>query len=157
MNNWISLQDDEYRSVWDRFYKDFSFKPSIYPKDWPTFTINIPFVTFEIKKNYHDKDIDELEEICVDSLRSCLGPEEYMYALDWQHDSYYYSPYLQDTPPRFSFYPDGDYYLFLKNDFSFGFLGHPWEHSITIFGEELIEQFIKNRPKILDRIIRRGG
>lgn len=157
MNNWISLQADEYKRVWDRFYKDFSFNPSIYPKDWPTFTINIPFVTIEIKKNYHDEDIDELEEICVNSLRSCLEPEEYMYALDWQHESFYYSPFLQDTPSRISFYPDGDYYLFLKDDFSLGFLGHPWEHSITIFGEELIKQFNKNKPKILEVIIRRGG
>ncbi|MDQ0194585.1 DUF2716 domain-containing protein [Paenibacillus wynnii] len=107
MNNWISLQDDEYRIVWNNFYKHFSFKPSIYPKDW-------------------------------------------------QHESFYYSPYLQDVSPRISFYPDGDYYLFLKTDFSFGYLGHPWEHSITIFGEELIQQFIKHKPKILGGIIRRG-
>jgi hypothetical protein len=156
MNNWISLQDDEYRIVWNNFYKHFSFKPSIYPKDWPTFSTNVPYVTFEIKKNYQDEEIDELEETCKIVLRSCLEPDEYIYALDWQHESFYYSPYLQDVPPRISFYPDGDYYLFLKSDFSFGYLGHPWEHSITIFGEELVQQFIKHKPKILGGIIRRG-
>ncbi|MCG7406526.1 DUF2716 domain-containing protein [Paenibacillus sp. ACRRX] len=157
MNNWISLEDDEYRRVWDRFYIDFSFKPTVYPKDWPTFTVNSPFVTFEIKKIYHDEDIDEFEEFCASSLRTCLEPEEYIYALDWQHESFYYSPYLQDTYQRISFYPDGDYSLFLSNDFSFGLLGHPWERSITIFGEQLIEQFIKHKPKLLEGIIRRCG
>ncbi|NEW06855.1 DUF2716 domain-containing protein [Paenibacillus sp. SYP-B3998] len=157
MNNWISLRDDEYRRVWDKFYKDFSFKPSVYPKDWPTFTINVPYLTFELKKNYQDEEIDELEEICKISLRSCLEPNEYIYALDWQHESFYYSPFLQDTTPRISFYPDGDYYLFIKTDFSLGFLGHPWEHSFTIFGEELIGQFSRHKPQIIDGIIRRSG
>nr|WP_281288493.1 DUF2716 domain-containing protein [Saccharibacillus brassicae] len=48
------------------------------------------------------------------NFKSCLEPHEYLYALDWQHESFYYSPYLQEKFPRISFYPDGDYYLFLK-------------------------------------------
>ncbi|UJF35521.1 DUF2716 domain-containing protein [Paenibacillus hexagrammi] len=157
MNNWISLRDDEYRRVWDKFYKDFSFKPSIDPQNWPSFTINLPYVTFELTKNYNNEDIDELEEIYKAALRSCLEPEEYIYALDWQHESFLYSPYLQDTIPSISFYPDGDYYLFLRKDFSFGFLGHPWEHSITIFGEELIKKLLIHKPRIFNGIIRRSG
>lgn len=27
MNNWIPLSDEQYRFIWDKFYKDFNFKP----------------------------------------------------------------------------------------------------------------------------------
>lgn len=154
MNNWISLQHAEYGIVWDKFYEEFSFKPSIYPENWPSFSMNKPYITFEIKKNDQDEEMNEFEETCKNVLKSCLEPEEYIYALDWHHESYYYSPYVQDMSPRISFYPDGDYYLFLKTDFSFGYLGHPWEHSFTIFGEELIQTFIQHKPKILGEVIR---
>ncbi|WP_235599352.1 DUF2716 domain-containing protein [Paenibacillus amylolyticus] len=157
INNWIPLQDNEYKRVWDKFDKDFSFKPSIYPKDWPTFSIHGPYITFEMIKNYKEEEINELEEVCKTIFKSCLEPHEYLYALDWQHESFYYSPYLQEASPRILFYPDGDYYLFLKKDFSFGYLGHPWEQSITIFGEELVQKFITHKPNIFDGIIRRSS
>ncbi|MGO4500574.1 DUF2716 domain-containing protein [Paenibacillus sp. 2RAB27] len=36
-------------------------------------------------------------------------PSEYLYALDWQHESFLYNPYLEKDPESgtISFYPDG--------------------------------------------------
>jgi len=157
MNNWISLNNHEYERVWDKFYKEFSFKPSIYPQDWPSFSIELPYVTYELIKNYQDEEINELEDICKAALRSSIESDEFVYALDWQHESFLYSPYLQDSIPSISFYPDGDYYFFVRKDFSFGILGHPWEHSITIFGQELLKRLLIHKPKIFGGIIRRSG
>ena len=39
-----------------------------------------------------------------------------------------------------SYIPDGDYSFFISEDFSFGYLGHPWRNEIWIFGEELIKE-----------------
>nr|WP_230688728.1 DUF2716 domain-containing protein [Micromonospora sp. WMMC415] len=36
-------------------------------------------------------------------------------------------------------YPDGDYHIYLSEDFRFGSFGHPWESSLCIFGAELLD------------------
>jgi len=53
-------------------------------------------------------------------------------------------------------FPNGDYYFFIQKDFKWGYLGHPWEESITIFGEELIESFERNKPEMFQNILRQG-
>ncbi|MDQ0874610.1 hypothetical protein QFZ77_003269 [Paenibacillus sp. V4I3] len=152
MDNWISLSNELYRHVWDKFYEDFNFNPSVYSSDWPSFSLPTPYITYKIT-NYTDEDIDDLERKCVACLKVVTEPDEYLYALDWQHESFHYNPHL--GPPRtISFYPDGDYYLFINKDFLWGYLGHPWEHTISIFGVELIHQFEINRPNLFGEIIR---
>ncbi|MDQ0899197.1 DUF2716 domain-containing protein [Paenibacillus sp. V4I7] len=70
-------------------------------------------------------------------------------------ESFHYNPHL--GPPRtISFYPDGDYYLFINKDFLWGYLGHPWEQTISIFGGDLIHQFEINRPKLFGEVVIRG-
>ena len=85
--------------------------------------------------------------------------DEYMYALDWQHTGFRYDPKIEKCmkapvfikDKRFAgggynvcfptFYPDGDYYFFIGKDFSWGYLTHPWEKRVYIFGESLISYF----------------
>ncbi|MCP5029835.1 MAG: DUF2716 domain-containing protein [Actinomycetia bacterium] len=35
--------------------------------------------------------------------------------------------------------PDGDYYLYLARDLRFGWLTHPWEQSVCVYGPLLAE------------------
>ncbi|MBG9945073.1 DUF2716 domain-containing protein [Brevibacillus formosus] len=155
MENWIPLTGEQYRLVWDKFYKDFNFKPSIYSSDWPSFHLPIPFVTFDITE-YTDDDIDDLEEKCITNFSAVTRSDEYIYALDWQHESYLYNSHLKNgnASRRIGFFPDGDYYFFLNKDFKWGYLGHPWEQTISILGEELIHQFETNRPTIFGKTVR---
>jgi len=53
--------------------------------------------------------------------------------------------------------PDGDYHIFLADDFSFGTLGHPWEQTICVFGKPLIDVVEREGPKLLGRVVRRQG
>jgi hypothetical protein len=53
--------------------------------------------------------------------------------------------------------PDGDYAIFLAEDFSFGFFGHPWEATICIFGEPLLEAFQKYPPRLFEKVVRKDG
>lgn len=149
MNSWIPMTSDQYRLAWDKMYEDFKFKPSIHSSDWPSFRLPSPFVTYDVTE-YTDEDIDDLEEKCISCLRAITVPEEYIYALDWQHQCYLYYPHRErgDVGARIGFYPDGDYCFFLQKDFKWGYLGHPWEHSISLFGETLIHQFEADRPTI---------
>lgn len=53
-------------------------------------------------------------------------------------------------------FPNGDYYFFIHKDFEWGYLGHPWERTITVFGKELIKGFEKHRPRMFQKILRQG-
>ena len=50
--------------------------------------------------------------------------------------------------------PNGDYYLYLAPDLSFGTFGHPWEQTICVFGAPLLAATESNRPRLLTRAVR---
>nr|MDH3176160.1 DUF2716 domain-containing protein [Bacillus pumilus] len=82
-------------------------------------------------------------------------------ALDWQHECYWITPYGSFEKDEFGEWtvpvlPNGDYYFFLSKEMHWGLLGHPWEQSITIFGEGLIDSFTRHHPILFQRKIREG-
>ncbi|MDR6227312.1 DUF2716 domain-containing protein [Desmospora profundinema] len=226
--NWIPFTDEEYDKVWNRFYDEFQFKPSVLKNDWPSFIPPSPYITYDISKMWEalNKTMDVLRSVwpkqriltenhaqfvikallveqemqhttlvlpkalreeselrdrlirrlskekdkCQDTyyelnedltkksliaLQTCTIPEEYLYSLDWEHNCYHFNPFLQISWVN-RFFPEGDYYLFLEKNFKWGYLGHPWEQSVCIFGVELIEQFQKSLPNAFGEIIRQG-
>lgn len=108
--------------------------------------------------------LNDLETSILKAFQSCTGKHDVMYALDWQHDGYIFSP--QQTMPQDEFgewpvpvFPNGDYYFFFHQDFSWGLLGDPWKLTITVFGEELLEA-IDHDPSILFQnrsVLKNGG
>ena len=157
MESWIELDDIEYRKVWDKFYSYFNFKPSIYRRDWPSFKEPSPFITYDISMNYKDDIIDEWYDTAKKVLKECTSKNEFIYALDWQHKSYLYNPHNESAERWYvAPIPDGDYYMFLQQDFRWGILTHPWEETICIFGKDLIDNLLKHSPKMLQIIKRQG-
>ncbi|WP_414646490.1 DUF2716 domain-containing protein [Embleya scabrispora] len=91
--------------------------------------------------------------------------------LDWQHTCYRLRPDVPETDmflPRvlegrsregwpFGLYPDGDYHIFLAQDLRFGTFGHPWEHTLCVFGAELLNVIEQDIHHILGRPLRRDG
>lgn len=61
MENWIELKKDTYNEVWNRFYTEFEFKPSIYEKDWPTFKVSKPYITYDISNSWRNCTFEEFE------------------------------------------------------------------------------------------------
>ena len=81
--------------------------------------------------------------------------------MDWQHECYWIDPCLEFEKDEFDelkvpVFPNGDYYFFIHKDFEWGYLGHPWEKTITIFGEGLITGFEKHQPKMFQKVLRQG-
>jgi hypothetical protein len=163
MKNWIKLSDKDYREVWDKVYKEFEFEPST--STFPSFKVATPFVTYDISQYVdlqHEFDIyDDLEEKALTTFKKITAHDEYIYALDWQHESYLMNPNLEFHKDEFDewlipIFPNGDYYFFTQKDFRWGYLGHPWERTITVFGQEIIDVFEKSKPRMFDRILRQG-
>lgn len=158
---WMLLQDDEYRKIWDKVYTEFNFRPSINPI-FPPFFFKVPVDIYDISNLPSEDEYDELmDKIIVDSFIECMGNDDFMYALDWQHSGFRYNPRIKTLKQSTfisddrcndggydacfpDFFPDGDYYFFISKDFTWGYLTHPWLLKAWVFGEPLKEYFLKN-------------
>lgn len=157
------LSDDESKMIWDKVYKQLHFTPSI-NKNVVPFIINSPFVVYDIS-NLTDDKIDIMDEVITDIFCKCIEDNECIYALDWQHSDFIFNPLIKEDRSSInvqdlkymgggyyayfpSYYPDGDYYFFIAKDFRFGYLGHPWQQKVWVFGECLIREFEKNVYKL---------
>jgi hypothetical protein len=167
MDNWIELSKLEYKEVWDRIYKEFKFEPSI--SDFPSFKVPSPFITYDVSlllngsldSHKYDEIYNDLEEKSLLVFQELTRKNEYMYALEWQGLGSWINPRLEFPKDEFDewpvpIFPNGDYYFFIHKTFEWGLLGHPWERSITIFGEELIMSFKRHNPVIFQKVLRKG-
>ncbi|MFE3202543.1 DUF2716 domain-containing protein [Embleya sp. NPDC059237] len=106
-----------------------------------------------------------------DGLADRCAPGEFLWLLDWQHTCHRLRPDVPETDmflPRvlegrsregrsFGPYPDGDHHVFLAQDLRFGTFGHPWEHTLCVFGAELLNTIEQDMHHILGRPLRRDG
>lgn len=155
---------EEDTRVWDRFYSEFQFRPG----EQPAIAEPIPSVTFSVSAGYGQDDetfralISDLETKTCAAFRECTLPGQRMYALDWQHEGFWFYPHVpfsEGDPAswRIPVFPDGDYYIFLSEDFRFGTFGHPWEETICVFGQDLLNAFERNPPKLFGNVVRVDG
>ncbi|AMB89046.1 MULTISPECIES: DUF2716 domain-containing protein [Bacillus] len=164
MENWIPLTDKELKYAWKTFDQEFKFNPSI--SRFPGFQAPSPYITYDISAYFEDPSLlsadEDLEKKALLSFQENItGTGEYMQVLDWQHECYWITPYGSFEKDEFGEWrvpvlPNGDYYFFLSKEMTWGLLGHPWEQSITIFGEGLIDSFTRHRPLLFQRKIREG-
>lgn len=159
------LTHDE-RDVWDRFYATFEFRPSM--QRFPAIIEPTPSVTWNLARLDDDPGyalLDRMTETVHAGLSELVGPGSIL-CLDWQHPCYRVWPSLigpdnLDPPGQpgwpLSPYPDGDYFIYLAEDFQFGTFGHPWESSICVFGAQLLNLIEDDLHEILATVMRRDG
>ncbi|MGB2993026.1 MAG: DUF2716 domain-containing protein [Paenisporosarcina sp.] len=167
MENWIELSALECKGVWDKIYDEFDFKPSI--SKFPSFEVRTSFITYDVSpylnwsgdSDTYDEIYSDLEDKSLLVFQELTQKNEYLYAVDWQHEGYWLNPHLELPKSEFNewtvpIFPNGDYYFFIHKNFEWGLLGHPWEETITIFGKELINSFEKHQPRMFQKILRQG-
>ncbi|MGG0658142.1 DUF2716 domain-containing protein [Rummeliibacillus pycnus] len=151
MKNWLELSDVEYEKVWNKLYDELKFEPST--TNFPSFEVPTPFITYDISNYFGEYEglnaYDDLEEKALLVFQKITSIDEYIYALDWHHECYWINPHLEYQKNEFDewtvpIFTNGDYYVFIHKNFEWGYLGHPWERTITIFGKELIKGFSTN-------------
>ncbi|MEV4622358.1 DUF2716 domain-containing protein [Asanoa sp. NPDC049573] len=134
-------------AVCDRFYAEFDFRPSM--NRFPGIKEPAPSATWSLGRLDDDPGyvrLDRLVEVVQGGLAALAGDGPIL-ALDWQHPCYEVwpnriGPDTLEPPGRpgwpLSPYPDGDYFIYLADDFRFGTFGHPWELSLCVFGADLL-------------------
>ena len=153
------LEDEEYNQIWDRIDNELQFQPSIRVSQVP-FRLPAPWVVHDLTYFPVGQRYEDFKETVVRALVDCLGEDDWIYALDWQHSGFRYDPrrpvtehdhWVEDA--RYGgvlgggynayfpeFYPDGDYYFFVQRDLKWGYLGHPWRREIWLFGAPLVKR-----------------
>lgn len=160
----VQLSEAEYREVWDRFNAEFAFRPGMNPAKRPAIKEPVDFATWSLAALDDDPEyerLDRLVEVVEQGLTAGVPPQGSLFALDWQHASFRFSPHLvrgsgQEQWPL-SPYPDGDYCIYLSEDFLTGTFGHPWEGSLRLFGQELLDVASARIDDLLGSPIPRSG
>ena len=167
-HSWTEMTESETDRAWDRFYPLFSFRPSIYPKDFPGIKEPAPSRTYALPRNDDSlpyvgetgrqmltaDDDDLLHARFLEAFRTCTPEGGRIAVLDWNHRCHWFWPHAEFQGWRTSVVPDGDYYIFLAEDFSWGTFGHPWEWTLCVFGEPLIAALGDGVDEILGGPIR---
>ena len=150
------LSSEHYEEVWERVYDTLHFRPTVDNTVVP-FKISAPYTIYGIGIS-NECDLETFHRLITEAFINCTTPGELMYALDWQHDAFLFNPrnseQMQSTYVENSkysdggyfacfpdYYPDGDYYFFIDEQFRFGYLSHPWREEVWIFGICLIAEF----------------
>jgi uncharacterized protein DUF2716 len=162
MEAWRELTEAEDREVWKRVQRDFGFRPSVHVEHWPSIREPAQSITYAVPERYTGADLDDLQRHALNALQVCTRPEERLYALNWHHTCFWLRPHgvLRQSGIGVWYVPvlpNGDYSVFLAEDFRFGIFGHPWERTWCVFGAALLTAFEAETPALFSSVIRRGG
>lgn len=145
---WRELGDAEHTSAWDAFSARHSFRPGVRTREHPGIAEPANSLTLDLGPVFAQpgpRFAAAEEAINAEALRAfddVFGATELL-ALDWQHPGYTFRPDLfalaLNRDWRVPIFPNGDYSAFFASDFRAGTFGHPWERSLCIIGDELIE------------------
>jgi hypothetical protein len=147
---WQQLDDDAHITAWDRFYAIYKFDRSPGLTE-PVIRDPTPSITFDLGDiGSGSSYAAAVEAINAEAMRcfvSVLRDVDHLLVLGWQHQSFrldFQQEAVDMTPREWvngypTVYPDGHYHAFLTSDLSEGTFGHPWEPSLCIIGERLVE------------------
>ncbi|MDO5518152.1 MAG: DUF2716 domain-containing protein [Clostridium sp.] len=155
------VDESEYDSVCKAVCDKLKFKPSVADSAAP-FEISEKYTVYDISK-LTNREIDNLDILMPKVFDRCIRKNEFIYALDWNHSCFKYNPTKEISPSSEcitwtsddeymgggyngyfpNFYPKRGYYFFIVNSFKWGYLAHPWQKKVWVFGEMLIEKIEK--------------
>ena len=142
---WHRLDYDE---AWAAFDERFAFTPDFHERDRPAITLPERSLVLDLRpvcSGGDPRSVVGQAAITASALRAFvwLAGDRTMTALDWHHIPYRYSPAAHALarlePWPIPVFPNGDYYIHLADDLGWGTFGHPWQQTLTLWGDELIE------------------
>jgi len=159
---WTPIPDSE--QYWSPFDAAYAFTPS-HAKEpegitRPGITEPAGAVTFSLAPITHTESealfcagAQALNAEVLRAFVQVVPQGERLVVLDWQHPSNWFDPHLCATsggtlvgtsrgPWPVTPFPDGDYHVFLSEDLRTGTFGYPWEQTLCVFGEALIDALV---------------
>ncbi|GLX23709.1 DUF2716 domain-containing protein [Streptomyces lavendulae] len=143
-------------AVWDRLWGEFGFRTKVV--DMPGFAPPAPCATWPLGDPVEEH-TRPVERAVRRALTAATAPGDRLYWMDWQHPCSDFDPHRVGRPgqppwPGWAF-PNGDFYLYLDTELRFGTFGHPWEPSLTVFGDPLLAAAEADLTRLLGEPLRR--
>ncbi len=168
---WEPLSRVADEPAWYWVHDKLRFWPSTFAHDWPGFHEPCPSAAWDLSTGEYDRasaefrlgpyavEEHDVARAVLAALQEVTAEDDWLWVLHWQHQSFKFWPHRmqQNAPWPVSVFPRGDYHLFLAADFSYGTLGHPWERTLCVFGENLLPAVEKHADGILTNQLRRDG
>ncbi len=168
---WEPLSRVADEPAWYWVHDKLRFWPSTFAHDWPGFHEPSPSAAWDLSTGEYDRasaefrlgpyavEEHDVARAVLAALQEVTAEDDWLWVLHWQHQSFKFWPHRmqQNAPWPVSVFPRGDYHLFLAADFSYGTLGHPWERTLCVFGENLLPAVEKHADGILTNQLRRDG
>jgi hypothetical protein len=172
---WVELADDAGRRLWAEFAQRFRFRAGVARTSWPAIDEPAPSVTWDLSRVFagdctggFEAGMRRMAELVLCTLQDCTGCTESVVFHDWAHPSRLFHPHaveaVDDVPgwDTGGLFPNGDYTIFVSRDHRLGIVGHPWEQSLCVFGDQALRAAstcaASTRDEgILGPIIRRDG
>lgn len=147
---WGQLSDEENERNWAIFRDRFGFTPGIDARSWPAIAEPIPSVVFDLgaapaaTPGAWAARVDAINAEALRCFVTDWNDDPNFVVLDWQHPGYTFDAEAHAAAKelaewRVPVYPNGDYYIFSRDDFTEGTFGHPWERTLCVFGERMVE------------------
>lgn len=136
----------DYETAWTPFDRRFVFAPDFYERSAPAIRLPEDALVvdlgpiFESDRAGFAEGAATLDDAAFEAFARLAGDAE-MVALDWQHPAYLYSPSAHNRgsgEPAIPVFPNGDYYAHMPLDLRWGTFGHPWQRTLTIWGDDLV-------------------
>lgn len=132
--------------IWNRFNQRFAFKANYYERRKPAIRLDRRCLVIDLAPIYEGPmeenaaNEERLDHTAFQAFADLAGDGE-LVAIDWQHQTFRYSPRAHvnaNTRCAVSVLPDGDYYGHMTEDLRWGTFGHPWQQTLTLWGDDLV-------------------
>lgn len=153
-------RDVDYDTAWTPFQERFEFVPDPSEQDKPAIRLPPGSLVLDLSHlfaNPGPRIAAGTNAINSSALRAFvwLTGDDELLALNWNHAACRYSPaaFALSTAPSprapgtafpaldwpVQVFPNGDYYAHMTPDMRWGAFGHPWQQTLSIWGQELVD------------------
>jgi hypothetical protein len=133
---WTELDRSVTPEHWSLFDNKFGFRPGTKPDSWPAIAEPAPSMTFDLDADTvrtmasWSARVDAVNAEALRCFVTEFADDPTFVVLDWQHPCYSFDAQAhadaaENAEWRVPVYPDGDYYIFARDEFTEGTFGHP--------------------------------
>lgn len=146
---WSELDRVVQEQYWEIFEGRYGFRPGIDSETWPAIIEPSPSITFDVSadpirtKSSAAARVDAVNAEALRCFVTEFADDPTFVVLDWQHRCYRFdanahAAAMEHAEWRVPVYPNGDYYIFGRDNFSEGTFGHPWEQTLCVYGPRMV-------------------
>ncbi len=136
---WEEIPLEEYETYWGPFEERYGF----FNEPTPSVTIDLAPIFEAPGQARFNAGERAVNTLAVLAMTQVFPEDQRLLVLDWNHPCRWFWPHRQALEPApgwwWLVFPNGDYYAVVTEDLSTGTFGHPWEQTLCVFGQPMLD------------------